>query len=964
MKTTRAAAALLTIAGTAVPIATVSIAAVSTASAQGTAFRGNSVSCSVSAWVWEGGINDDFMLSANWFDCGVLDGPTDTLPVYFGPVDQFINGVYQTTLFPFQPATLTQDFASPAVRLLSNSDTGLTVIGATYTAPGTIGERSDSFDHDGIATLTLDNATWNGSLTLATNQGNARLILLNSPTIVGTLALGSGTAIIENFADFQLASNFNNSSQGEALWINKVGATTTLNINLGFARSWPAQPAEFSNQDGTLRKTGAGTSTISWDFTGTGTIEVDEGILSLNNLIDGNFAAVVADGAQLRLSGTTTADTAFQVTGDLNLQPNLDSIALELSGNYNIVSTNSLGLDIVNNGNARFTNSPNNASSQATSWRNASGASAEFVANAGLNRSWPDQPAMLINEADAIVLKTEGTTSTMGWETLNEGTIICESGTLRFSGGLHSDGHIEIIGGTVDVDGAISGVSTVTVSEGGLFAIGGEPAPEAEYDITGDVRLDALQGGGTLRLAGEFDIVTASSQTGVGIINTGNARLLSSPNNASAYESSWHNTPGASLEFVGTADLNRSWPSQPASLTNDDGATIIKSGGSSSTVGWATVNQGTIVCEDGTLRFSDEFFSSGHIEITGGTVDLNAEFSGSSTVTVHESGLFAIGGEPTPEAEFEITGDVRLDALQGGGTLRLAGDIDIVTANNQTGMNIINEGSIRLLGSPNNASADESSWRNAPGATLDFVGSADLNRSWPSQPATLINEADATIRKTGGGTTSIGWDLVNEGTIEIAEGSLFVTADLPNLTAPSSVIRGVGTLDFSQAPALLNRGVINPTPVNPSTDPDGFEIDIPYIQNADTAVFRTQIGSLAGKLTCSGIVDIGGTIDIQRFGDFEPDGTEEFVVLEAEFVSGVFGDYFTNAVPPMGSDTAFGVRTGDLEYDLTYTPTQLIVSNIDVIVPPCNPADIAEPAGLLDLADITAFIQAFEAGCI
>jgi len=67
-------------------------------------------------------------------------------------------------------------------------------------------------------------------------------------------------------------------------------------------------------------------------------------------------------------------------------------------------------------------------------------------------------------------------------------------------------------------------------------------------------------------------------------------------------------------------------------------------------------------------------------------------------------------------------------------------------------------------------------------------------------------------------------------------------------------------------------------------------------------------------------------------------------------------------VPLPGSDTAFDVRTGDLEYNVTYTPTQVIVSGVSVFVPPCNPADLAEPGGLLDLADVTAFVQAFVAG--
>jgi hypothetical protein len=142
---------------------------------------------------------------------------------------------------------------------------------------------------------------------------------------------------------------------------------------------------------------------------------------------------------------------------------------------------------------------------------------------------------------------------------------------------------------------------------------------------------------------------------------------------------------------------------------------------------------------------------------------------------------------------------------------------------------------------------------------------------------------------------------------------------------------------------------------------NGLDVTL-LVQFDDTAVFRTLVGSLAGKLTLGGVFDVGGEILIERFGDFEPDGTEEFTVIEADFVTGAFGDFFTNAVP-QGGDTAFNVRTGDLEFDVEYTSTEVIVKNLSVIVPPCNIADLAGPSGDLTFADIGAFLAAFNAGC-
>lgn len=283
------------------------------------------------------------------------------------------------------------------------------------------------------------------------------------------------------------------------------------------------------------------------------------------------------------------------------------------------------------------------------------------------------------------------------------------------------------------------------------------------------------------------------------------------------------------------------------------------------------------------------------------------------------------------------------------------------------------------------SSTQGSTWTNTPGSTLVLANTS--SSSYPfggtGNGNTVVNQAGATILKDGSGSNNIvDWMLINQGTVAVEQGTLTINAGFecggiidvgegavlrvlepdPELKSITSTITGAGTFELNSAPALFTRGEISPSPRDPVANPAGLTIDVPAIYNDQTSVFRTQIGSLAGRLTCTGVYEVAGDIDIQRFGDFEPDGSEAFVVIEADFVSGVFGDYFENAEPLPGSDTAFDVRTGDLEYDLTYTPTQVIVSNVSIFVPPCNPADLAEPGGLLDLADVIAFSTAFSAG--
>jgi len=53
---------------------------------------------------------------------------------------------------------------------------------------------------------------------------------------------------------------------------------------------------------------------------------------------------------------------------------------------------------------------------------------------------------------------------------------------------------------------------------------------------------------------------------------------------------------------------------------------------------------------------------------------------------------------------------------------------------------------------------------------------------------------------------------------------------------------------------------------------------------------------------------------------------------------------------------------GDLKFDVEYTATSGVIKNLSIFVPPCDGADLAEPADLLDLADVDALITLFLLG--
>ncbi len=111
------------------------------------------------------------------------------------------------------------------------------------------------------------------------------------------------------------------------------------------------------NNEGTYRKTGAGTTSFNVPFINTGTIQVSGGSLVFNSTFDNRGAFGVADGGTAKftspitfpsttpLKGTGTID-APQVTAEGQVAPGSSPGSLTVTGNLTLVSTSTLLIEL------------------------------------------------------------------------------------------------------------------------------------------------------------------------------------------------------------------------------------------------------------------------------------------------------------------------------------------------------------------------------------------------------------------------------------------------------------------------------------------------------------------------------------------------------------------------------------------------------------------------------------------
>jgi hypothetical protein len=243
------------------------------------------------------------------------------------------------------------------------------------------------------------------------------------------------------------------------------------------------------------------------------------------------------------------------------------------------------------------------------------------------------------------------------------------------------------------------------------------------------------------------------------------------------------------------------------------------------------------------------------------------------------------------------------------------------------------------------------------GGTITRVGNGTLSLS----NLTL----DGVLNCNGGSTTAYGsTGLVNNGAIRLnADGS---TADAILRFDANTVVTGNGTIEmlrpgndarinnngttitFGPGQTVRGGGAINGVftmqgRVEPGL-PIGRISGTGTVSFADTTVIEAETdgpGSGDGFTYSSGTFNLDGVVDV-RLAGYVPAVNDEFNLITASTINGVFDDVFVSG----------GVLPTSIAVRLVYTPTTVNVTFVCI-------ADIAEPFGLLDLADVTAFVDAF-----
>ena len=954
--------------------------------------------CTIAGWSWKGEFSDDFLLNANWYNCGLINGPTTGIPIYIGPVEQLFQGISLGISFPANPARLASDFSSPGLTMANGVDTHFTIADAVYTCPlGTIGAPSPhaALPTSGTAYLTLDNAVWDGWLQIGSGDGVGVLTLLNGSFVTGGISIGGASGSIINGSTYLLTTSQTNSFSGASSWRNAAGSTLDLADGGSLTRAW-SSPALITLEAGsTLRKTTPAGSNVSWDLVNDGAIEVDDGplyvqgayasdggliqinggMMSIYGPVSGATVAAIAQGSRLEIFGNPAPHFELDAVGDIGLSPSAGGGTLDLHGDYRVVQSGSVNAVVNNHGAAVLTSNLSNSFSGPASWNNKAGSALE-LAEGGNFTFGGSSPTEVVIEPGSTLRTTGPTSNSVGWHLVNNGVIQVEAGPLYLTGGYSSDaGLIDVQAGTAHITGTLSGSSVANIAEGSRLDLHAAAAPHFVLDAVGDIGLSLT--GGTLDLHGQYRVV--QSATADGVINShGAASLRSGLSNSHTGSATWNVTAGSTLELSDAGNFSLGW-SSPAEVVIEPGSTMSKTSPSASNVGWHLVNDGLIQVEDGLLYATGGYTSdAGLIDVRGGTMSMSGPLTGSSEAIIAEGSRLDIHGNPAPEFTIDLTGDIGLSPGSGGGRLDLRGDYRVVQPGTVDAL-LVNHGVARLDTGLTNSPTGSAAWRNETGSTLELALGGSFNTSW-SSPAQVVIEPGSTLRKAAPSASSVSWDLTNNGLIEIQEGSLYAYGDFvcngtvdvrsgvlhiaspdPEFCSEHSLLTGNGTIELSSAQAMLNQGTIRPGFADGASDSDGLVIDVPFIQNSDDAVLAVRVGALASRLTCTGVYEVGGTIHVERVGDEEPDPGAEFVVLQADFASGIFGNFFNNAVPVVGL-IAREVRTGDLKFDVEYTANAVIVRNVTVVLPPCAPADIADPSGVLNLDDISTFVSAFILG--
>ncbi len=688
----------------------------------------------------------------------------------------------------------------------------LTVLGTLTWMPGANITNTSGLTLNGNVTLGGVNSTGYENITAATVDYAGNATLSSTPGI---------------------AYGLEDNNSGTAVWDDKAGSSF---IVVDAASIIGSSASQFINEAGaTFTKTGANTSAVDWDFTNNGTVSVQQGTLEFDGLTyNGSGSASIAANATLELSGLTLSSN-LAVTG------------------------------------------------------NAAGATLQF---------------------NSVML--------------DNGTVVTGNATLLLTGATTLGGTAQVPNATLQgtltapPQGNLTGTGSLTVLGTLTWMPGGAIASISPLTLNGTVALGGVNTSG-------YENITATT-----VDYTGNATLSSTPGIAyGLYDNNsgtavWDNKAGSSFTVVDAASIIGSSTSQ---FINEAGATFIKTGANTSSVDWDFTNNGTVSVQQGTLEFNGLTYNgtgsatiaanatlelnaltlTSNLAVTGNaaagaTLQFNSVTLDNGTVVTGNTPLLLTGattlggaaqvsnatlqGTLTAPLQGNVTGTGSLKVLgtltwaPGGaianispltlnGTVALGG-VNTIDYENITVATVDYTGNATLSSTPGIAYGLEDNnsgtvvWDNKSGSSFTVVDAASIIGSSASQ---FINEAGATFTKTGANTSYEEWDFTNNGTVEVAGGTLNFQGSVTqitgtNLTGGTWQVDAGATLDFPSGTNLTNNYgtiILN-----------GAGASIPALNNLaeNDGSFQVLNGgsfTTAGNFTNNGTLVLGG-------GTFNPPG--------------------------------------------------------------------------------------------
>jgi len=437
--------------------------------------------------------------------------------------------------------------------------------------------------------------------------------------------------------------------------------------------------------------------------------------------------------------------------------------------------------------------------------------------------------------------QTDGTNNISNFLTL--GNVSGASGTYNLSG----TGSLSAGGQTIGHSG--TGVFTQTGgtnSVTNILRLGGESGSSGTYNLSGgsilaDSEYLGSSGEATFNQTGGTNSV--SSYFGVGVFS-GSQGVYNLSNTGSLI---------AADEYIGE---------QGTGSFNQTGGTNTVANGLR--IGWATGSAGTYTISGGTLGVGGSIINgagTGTLNIDGGTV--TAGTIGVDTLNIGNSagtnGSHTLGSGESISTGSETIGNSGTGVFtQTGGTNTISNNLLVGASSGSSGTYNVSGGSF----SANNSYIGGSSTASGGSGTLEISGVGD---------ALFSN----TLKIWDAGVVNLSGGMLKAGTIDNTNGGAF------NVTG--------GTLAVDTFHGNLS---ITDTILAPGNSPGTTSVFGDYSMDLDSTLQIEIGGLLAGTefdvLDVSGIMDLGGTLEVLLYGGFNPDAGDTFDILNWGSLTGMF----------------------------------------------------------------------------